>query len=357
MGALALALALPLTVLADEHDGDMTWRASGLSHFQSGVMENARVDANEKLIIAQAVGGFYLPQGTFISPFQKMPRKWNAAQIGYGFEIGPEGEIEVQVRGVGAEDGTNSRWIRVDPEDEIMFPVAYRYMQYRVRLYTSNPEETPRFDFFYAQMVYIPNGTGQGDGTGGGANVAKPPVVSRSAWGAKPPRSPYSKHAVQHIVVHHTSLPRAADYQGAATVRGIQHYHQNSRGWKDIGYHFLVGPDGKIFQGRPETVSGAHVIPNNGKVGVCVIGDFENGQDTVTPVQREAVVGILTWLAGTYGVTPSSEIFGHRDWMSTDCPGQTLYEDLPNIRQEVADALAAAGGQDPGTGPGASWLE
>jgi hypothetical protein len=60
-------------------------------------------------------------------------------------------------------------------------------------------------------------------------------------------------------------------------VRGIQGFHQNGRGWIDIGYHFLIGPEGIIYQGRPENVRGAHATPNTNKVGICLIGDYQGG--------------------------------------------------------------------------------
>ncbi|KAH9512608.1 Peptidoglycan-recognition protein SC1a [Bulinus truncatus] len=36
----------------------------------------------------------------------------------------------------------------------------------------------------------------------------------------------------------------------AAEVRGFQNFHMDTRGWNDIGYSFLVGGDGSVFEGR-----------------------------------------------------------------------------------------------------------
>ena len=41
-------------------------------------------------------------------------------------------------------------------------------------------------------------------------------------------------------------------------VKTIQDFHQNDRGWVDIGYHFLVGENGKVYQGRGWNRQGAH---------------------------------------------------------------------------------------------------
>jgi len=352
---LAAALTFPLHLSASDHDGGMSWRASGLAHFEQGVRNNLRIESgDENLVIAQGGQGFYLPQGSFLSPFRKMEHSFNAFQVGYGAVSGDHAEVEVQVRALGAEDGGHTRWYTVTPEDEVLLEQPYRYLQYRVRMYTADPETTPRFSFLYAQCGLIPSGgTGDGEGTGSGA-VPKPEVVSRDGWGAKPPKSAYSSHTPRDLVVHHTFLPKAGDYTGAATIRGIQRYHQNKRGWKDIGYHFLVGPDGIIYQGRPETVVGAHVIPNRDKVGVCLIGDFETGGDSLPEVQREAALSILTWLASRYGVDPQGKITGHRDWWSTGCPGDELYAMLPDFRSEVADRLSQGEVEEP---EAVSWLE
>jgi hypothetical protein len=79
---------------------------------------------------------------------------------------------------------------------------------------------------------------------------------------------------------------------------------------------------------------GAHSPPNTGKVGVCVIGDFEN-HEKPTAAQRETLVKVLAYLAGRFKI-PASRIHGHREFQTTDCPGQQLFDDLPNIRKDVA---------------------
>lgn len=337
---LALASALLLAPAASAHDDDQSvWRSEGLADFARGVREGTEVDlGNEDLVLQRFAGGGFETQGSFLSPMHPAPEAFDSVMIGFGADV-PEGtELRVQVRALGAEGGGRSRWYTVEPESELLLDRPHRVIQYRVHMVAHDPQLTPRFRFFTAVLgERLDPGADDGRGTGNG-NVPRPEVVSRSAWGAKPPRGSYSRHQIEHLVVHHTYAPNASQYQGAASVRGIQKFHQDSRGWMDIGYHFLIGPDGVIFQGRPQEVSGAHVIPNRGKVGVCMIGNFD-GVDTVTPVQREALVALLAWLAGSYDVNPTTEIFGHRDWMSTGCPGQSLYDMLPSVREAVKQVL------------------
>lgn len=57
----------------------------------------------------------------------------------------------------------------------------------------------------------------------------------------------------------------------------FQDYQMNSKGWNDIGYNFLVGEDGNIYEGRGWGKKGAHSKSFNGKsIGICIIGDYSS---------------------------------------------------------------------------------
>jgi N-acetylmuramoyl-L-alanine amidase len=46
-------------------------------------------------------------------------------------------------------------------------------------------------------------------------------------------------------------------------------------GWDDIGYNFLIGEDGRAYEGRGWDTHGAHTGSWNGvSHGISVIGDF-----------------------------------------------------------------------------------
>ena len=74
-------------------------------------------------------------------------------------------------------------------------------------------------------------------------------LVTRERWRARPTRCSSQNRAKRRMAVHYTVTPSGGDL--AARVRGIQRYHMDNLGWCDIGYHFLVGVDGSIFEGRP----------------------------------------------------------------------------------------------------------
>lgn len=169
----------------------------------------------------------------------------------------------------------------------------------------------------------------------------KPAVVARSTWGARPPKSNYTQHSPQRIIVHHSYIPNQSQYKGATSIRGIQNYHMDHADtkWADIGYHFLIGPEGTIYQGRPETVVGAHCSPNTNSVGICLIGDYDANKDTLTPASERALLDLMSWLASNYRINPETNIFGHCDFSTKSCPGATVYQKLPTFKNTVKNNI------------------
>lgn len=53
---------------------------------------------------------------------------------------------------------------------------------------------------------------------------------------------------VDRIVIHHTAESIKPGISDEAMIRGIYAYHAVSRGWGDIGYNYLIGQDGKIYE-------------------------------------------------------------------------------------------------------------
>ncbi|MEV5011263.1 peptidoglycan recognition protein [Streptomyces sp. NPDC093064] len=212
------------------------------------------------------------------------------------------------------------------------------------------------------------------------STVPEPPIVSRADWGADESRSPDPSEYnddVKAVFVHHTDT--AVDYtcdQSAAQVRGIYLYHtspkKDSKGnvieeaWNDVGYNFLVDKCGTIFEGRKggvdQPVLGAHTYGSNREsTGIAVLGTY-----TTTGASNAAlasVARIAAWKLGQYGADPAgtvqltagatqtnysgtsfvagnkytfNRISGHRDGYNTECPGNSLYAQLPTIRAWAA---------------------
>lgn len=191
------------------------------------------------------------------------------------------------------------------------------------------------------------------------AAPAMPTVVSRAAWGVDESSEStcdagtYSE-TVRAAFVHHTAGTN--DYtsaESAQIVRDIHAFHTQSRGFCDIGYNALVDRFGTVFEGRRGgldlPVIGAHAGGHNlDSFGVALMGNFE--QDPPPAATTDAAAGLLAWkLASNYrdpegydsvGGETVPVISGHRDVSATLCPGQYTYDDLPALRQAVADRIA-----------------
>jgi N-acetyl-anhydromuramyl-L-alanine amidase AmpD len=112
------------------------------------------------------------------------------------------------------------------------------------------------------------------------------------------------------IVVHCTATPEGRD----VTVADIDRMHR-ARGWKKIGYHYVVYRDGSVHEGRPVNEVGAHAYGHNANsIGVVYVGgvakDGKTAKDTRTPAQRRALTDLLRKLKKQY---PGARICGHRD--------------------------------------------
>lgn len=158
-------------------------------------------------------------------------------------------------------------------------------------------------------------------------------LVTRFEWGARRPKAVGVPHTPRAIVIHHTSAPTAKQWRDKSSMRAVQSHHMDANGWSDIGYHYVIGPDGVLYEGRPEGVIGAHAPPNTGRLGVCLVGNFEK-KDAVTLAQHQALVALLRRLCSAYAIVPA-RITGHRDSSDTDCPGSSLYAMLPRLRKAV----------------------
>lgn len=128
---------------------------------------------------------------------------------------------------------------------------------------------------------------------------------------------------VDEIILHHTWRPTAKQYKGKSTIEAIRDYHVNNQGWSDIGYHFLIAPNGDIWAGRHIEQAGAHTRGRNARsVGVCLIGDLD--EEDLTEEQKASLVTVLRALLKRFRL-PIGAINFHRDYAPyKSCPGMKL---------------------------------
>lgn len=176
--------------------------------------------------------------------------------------------------------------------------------------------------------------------------VEEPTIVSRESWSARSPRCNGAQHSPYRMTFHHTETPNGERGAAAkARMRQMQAYHQNSRGWCDIGYHFVVDADGVIYRGRTTTSrTAAHAVnQNTGNLGVALMGSYSSNEPP--QVALDGLAATFAFLANTWGITVNADTLrGHRQWssQSTNCPGNPLIglksEILEGVKMILADA-------------------
>ena len=101
----------------------------------------------------------------------------------------------------------------------------------------------------------------------------------------------------------------------------IDTWHRQ-RGFRAIGYHYVIRRCGVIEKGRPEEQVGAHVVGHNAdSIGICLIGGMKEEENkpefNYTLHQIRSLEKMVTALLSKY---PGAKVFGHRDFAQRECP-------------------------------------
>lgn len=107
-------------------------------------------------------------------------------------------------------------------------------------------------------------------------------------------------------------------------VDEIRLWHTRDRGWKDIGYHYIINRNGHVMAGRPLDTVGAHVQGHNtGTIGICLIGGHGGNEgdkfdDHFTAEQRAAVLKLNADLKVRFPAI--MRVSGHNMYAPKACP-------------------------------------
>lgn len=107
-------------------------------------------------------------------------------------------------------------------------------------------------------------------------------------------------------------------------VRNIQNFHMESFKFDDIGYNFMVGGDGAVYEGRGWDKQGAHTKGyNKGSICVAFVGTFTK----YAPPQRQLNVAKLLLEDGLRQgkLHKDYKVYGHRQFFATESPGEVLF--------------------------------
>jgi hypothetical protein len=176
-------------------------------------------------------------------------------------------------------------------------------------------------------------------------------IISREEWGARATRCTTPDARRYRMAIHHTVTNSS---NSLSQVRGIQRFHMDSRGWCDVGYHFLIGHDGRIYEARPLNLLGAHVGSNNsGNIGISFVGCYHTsgcgglGPTTPSAAALESAGRLMGTLSRLYGITlNTTNVRGHRAHAGagTSCPGD-------NLASRIGDLIATGRARTLGGGP------
>jgi hypothetical protein len=184
------------------------------------------------------------------------------------------------------------------------------------------------------------------------AHVDQPVIAGGGEWGARPPSGPLTiiQNRPNKIIVHHTAMANSTDYSQAHAFqnsRDIQNLHMDVNGWIDSGQHFTNSRGGWVTEGRNGSlyallhgqtmVEGAHCVGQNDQaIGIENEGTYLTEQ----PPQAlwNSLITLCAFICQQYAI-PATEIYGHNDFNSTQCPG-LIHDRLPELRASVAAAVA-----------------
>lgn len=164
-------------------------------------------------------------------------------------------------------------------------------------------------------------------GGGDSQSVMKPAVVSGPEWGSEPAEFPASYvHTPRQVLIHHAGVAWKEGDDPAVKIKALQGWGYRERDWMDVPYHFMIAPDGRIFEGRavtykPDTNTD---FDTTGYINLQLWGNFE--EQRVSEAQLAATAQLTAWLIDEYDLTP--ELLTHFDAApgQTSCPGKDFYQ-------------------------------
>eukprot|EP00073_Rattus_norvegicus_P021389 XP_006232898.1 PREDICTED: peptidoglycan recognition protein 3 isoform X2 [Rattus norvegicus] len=102
-----------------------------------------------------------------------------------------------------------------------------------------------------------------------------PTIVSRKVWGASSLtcRVPLSL-PVPYLIIEQVTRMQCQDQTSCSQVLRVLHSHYvHNKGWCDVAFNFLVGNDGKVYEGVGWHVQGLHTQGyNNVSLGIAFFG-------------------------------------------------------------------------------------
>ncbi len=356
---------------------------------------SSKVGKPEQVILDPTSGGIDLQGGGYLSPITEAARPFTHMLLRWEATNSGGGALRLEVR-ASLDNQDWSDWVEVGIDPDLWVPddgpdVSWSHIIYAgdgARFWQVRATITPDDDGTAPELRSITVNTVDGryaktdqkeldlaQNSIDLASLDKPPFITRTGWGnpdGQWSRVPPAYYPARHIIVHHTVYPNYltnSESNWGDRIRAIWALHTFTRGWGDIGYNFLITPDGTIWEGRAggDDAVGFHDTGNYGSMGVAMDGTYSTALPSAAA--RDSLVRLLAWKANQKGIDPLGRAYyygcdisaycatsgavlynisGHRHVANnppgyTSCPGDALFAALPTIRTQVKERIDSAG--------------
>lgn len=163
-------------------------------------------------------------------------------------------------------------------------------------------------------------------------------ILPRSSWDAQPARQ-YKSHTPIRITVHHEggNVLKVGD-NARQRLKNIQTWCMGpDRNWTDIPYHYLIAPDGTVFEGRNVLTVG-ETNTNYDPTGHLLISFLGNyNEQEMNDKLEKVLVNLIVHFCKKFNINPET-IATHKDFTNhTTCPGKHLapYFDNDIVKNKV----------------------
>jgi iduronate 2-sulfatase len=305
------------------------------------------------------LAGLPAPQGIEGASFAKVLADSSAKTKDAIFHVFPRGElVEWKIPGAAPETAELELYdYQADPgESKNLAADSSKVVAELRAILNKQPEAKPQ--------IKMPAAHTKGSGRRTGATkVPKPKnIVTREQWGSKPDPIPDSRrHMPEWITLHHAGVLWTNSVEPAQFVRNMQSWGKRrpeiekpprDTYWPDLAYHFMIAPDGKIYEARPVEYEPESNTKYDlaGNLGVEMMGNFD--EQRPSRAQIRSAVRLTAWLMSEHGID-IDHVRTHRDAApnQTGCPGRDFYRYFEDgkFKQWVTAVL---NGKNPRINPG-----
>lgn len=154
-------------------------------------------------------------------------------------------------------------------------------------------------------------------------------IHSRAHWRAKT-AVPYKKHQPNRITIHHEGgKALSLDQDATQRLRNVQSWCMGpDRQWADIPYHFLIAPDGTVYEGRDPFTAGESntAYDPTGHLHISFLGNYN--EQKLDDKLIQVLTSLIAQLCKEYQISADT-IAGHRDYFAqTTCPSEEIYQHI-----------------------------